>query len=142
MKSAIKIVIMSLLVSAWLTGIMYDAVIKPPQSKWTFSMTVISKGEQDEVQHHKSYSAVVGKRRTFLCKSTQFGYGEVPVTVNTYMTTKVGDNVTFTFNRREMQEDFSYSDGDISLFRDWTFILVVGAIVLIVIGAIMWSKFI
>ncbi len=81
-----------------------------PQQDFELKCKVISKNTQDKLSHHKNYTTSEGYRRTFLVYNERFGYGEVPTAINTYMTTKEGEMVTFDLDREDVAVFFGRSD--------------------------------
>ncbi len=122
-----KMILIAVLAILWIGWIVNNACINPVQLEWEVKCKVISKGEQDRIKYSKHYSENNGTRRTFIVHSGKYGYGEIPVTVNTYMTTNIGEIVTFTFNKNEMKNDFNF-DTKTSTFRETIFSIIIGAV--------------
>lgn len=121
MKNISKILILVYIVTNIL--LYTNCIMNKPQEDFVIKCKVISKGEQDKINHHKHYSTTDGISRRFIVYSKDYGYGELPVTVGTYITTEVNDTVTFNLNYRNINDYFN-KNIKISLFYDWFFIFV------------------
>ena len=98
---------------------------------------VLSKTIQDRVEQHKYSSEIRGFNRIFLVKSDLFGYGDVAVTVNTYMTTKEHDTVIFNMDWWDVKNYFKkdifppfYLDLSILLLYSFVSIIIIGMFLL------------
>ncbi len=99
--------------------------VNKPQQDFELKCKVIGKSTQDKLIHHKNYNSSEGFRRTFLVYNQLFGYGEIQTTINTYMTTKEGETVTFCLSRRKVAEYFDkHEDLSESLMYDAFFLII------------------
>jgi len=63
--------------------------------------------KEDVVENTKHKNVVSHASVFYLIVKTKYGYGRVPVTTDTFYTTKVGDNIIMVFKPREINKYFN-----------------------------------
>lgn len=102
-KSTVIIISTYLLINA---GFYINYFINKKPETQPIKCKVIDKKESDKLSYYKGHSKSIGTSRTFIVNS-RFGYGEIPVTVNTFYTTKINETIVFDLNNREVLQFFN-----------------------------------
>lgn len=105
-------------------GFFINYQFNKPQNDFIISVKVIRKNEHKREIHRKNYVEYAGMDRSFTVQDNIRGFGEIPVTVNTFETTKVGDQISFTATRDQLSSYFSLKIDDPFLLEIPSLILI------------------
>ena len=110
-----------------------------PQQEFTIRGILINKINQEATHQYKHYTEVKGFNKIFIVNTKEYGYLEIPVTINTYMTTNVGDSIIFDkVSRTGINQYAGRCIYENSLLHDYFFIFLFFTIGLLGLMLIIW----
>lgn len=98
---------------SWLTR----NLLLPEDPGISLAVKVVSKLEQAHYKQHKHYTETDGIDNYLRIYNKQYGYADLLVTTNTYMTSNVNDIIYFTFSKPKMNSLFG-TNFEYDLFID------------------------
>lgn len=108
MKPKNKIINLSFLIIL-ICALTYGIVINPIKTK-SVKVIVIDKFDKDHLKKYKSSITITGIETWMRIYSHGYGYTDIEVTTDTYMTSKVGDMISFQWDERKIASHFNLDE--------------------------------
>jgi len=117
----------------------YSTIINPIKTE-SVKVIVIDKFDKDHLHKYKSTITINGIETWMRIYSKKYGYADIQTTTNTYMTTRVGEEISFNWSEYKIANIFNANQP--SIFRNPIILtLIIALIWCIVFLIINMSKF-